>query len=319
MPKIKKYFVIRASGGLSNRLQAVLAGIAYCLLTGRSLCVDWRDGLYSDDFSNVFPLWFSLQHINTASCEEVFEAFDAGANLYPPFWQENLKECIAVEYLFHNNEHMSSHHRTAYNLTQEQLLEKDKEAPDILVYWGWDLQGVNALLTLLQEKFPLYAGLDALEIQRALLQKHLQPTQSIQQEVHSFYDKNFRSAPLGLHIRHSDLQSPLPQMLATLQDVHSEGDEIFLCTDNAFVEKMVQRLYPHCTIREKIFQGVNVPLHSYVEGISNVQKGYDAVVEMLLLSRCKHIIYYAPSSFSRISILYSQLDSLHIHAVPQQV
>ncbi len=319
MSNLKKYFVVRASGGLSNRLQAVLAGIAYCLLTGRTLCVDWRDGLYSDDFSNVFPLWFSLQHIDIASCEDVLEAYDTGAEVSPSFWKENLRECIAVEYLFNNNEHMSSHHQTAYNLTQEQLLEKDNKAPAILVYWGWDLQGVNALLTLLQKKFPLYSGLDSLEIQRALLQKHLQPTQSIQQEVRSFYTKHFGSAPLGLHIRHSDLQSPLPQMLATLQEIYRQGDEIFLCTDNAFVEKMVQRLYPHCTVREKTFQGVNVPLHCYVEGISNVQKGFDAVVEMLLLSHCKHIIYYAPSSFSRISILYSQLDSQHIHAVPQQM
>ncbi len=320
----QKYFVVRASGGLSNRLQALLGGIAYCLLTDRILCVDWRDGLYSDDFSNVFPLWFRVDGLATATCQEVLAAFNQGAEVFPPFWKEYLPDAIAVEYLFNNNDHMAQHCQTAYDIDYaahrglKHFLHNDAHAAPILVYWGWDVQGVTSLIPLLQEKFTEYALQSTVEVQRTLLQKHVSPTEKVLHEVHVFSAERFTKPLIGIHIRHSDLQSPLPRMLATLQEVYTDEDAIFLCTDNALVEKMVQRLYPQCITRSKLFQGINVPLHCYVEGISNVEKGFDAVVEMLLLARCSQLIYYAPSSFSRISLLYGNFDPANIHAVPKQ-
>ncbi len=315
---MSRFFVVRASGGLSNRLQAILGGIAYCLLTNRTLCVDWRDGLYSDDFSNIFYEWFDICHVKTALCEQVFDALAQGAEVYPIFWKEHLQQPIAVEYLFPQDNHLSTKIQTLSNfdLKQEHLLENDAIAAPILVYWGWDCTGINTLIPLLQEKYPYFKNLDNLDIQRELLQNYLIPTQNVCQAVESFYNTHFHKPPLGIHIRHSDLQSPLPKMLNFLEKIHQKNDELFLCTDNEFVEKMVKRLYPHCQIRSKTFQGVNVPLHCFVPGISNVQKGFDAVVEMLILAKCRSIIYYAPSSFSKISILFSQLTRDQIYAVP---
>ncbi len=317
MPHLKKYLVIRASGGLSNRLQAIIGGIAFCLLTGRTLCVDWRDGLYSDDFSNVFPQWFQIQGVDTATCHEVEEAFSQGAKLAPSFWKEYLHEAIAVEYLFSDQSHMHAEQlqKSSYDITASQLFEQADTAPDILVHWGWNLNTVLALTPALQRRFPEYAGLDGFEMARTLLQKHIQPTQIITESVQHFYAENFPTAPVGIHIRHSDMQSPLPRMLEMLSTVAKPEERIFLCTDNELVEKMVRRVYPHCITRTKTFQGVNVPLHCYVPGISNVQKGFDAVVEMLLLAQCKHIIHYKRSSFARISILLSSLSPEHVHSV----
>ncbi len=317
MAQAKQYLVVRASGGLSNRLQALLGGIAFCLLTGRSLCVDWRDGLYSDDFSNVFPLWFQILGVDVVSCQEVEKAFHHGALVAPSFWEEYLCEAVAVEYLFNGDDHMSAQGRadSCYDISQSDVLSKHELFPDILVYWGWDLRVTTALSHALRQKFPQWKDLNDTALARALLQNHMRPTAPIHDAVEEFYTKHFTRPPVGIHIRHSDLQSPLPRMLEKLAQVHTGEDELFLCTDNALVEKMVRRIYPHCVIRDKIFQGVNVPLHSYVSGISNVQKGFDAVVEMLLLARCAHIIHYAPSSFARISILQSRLSAENVHAV----
>ncbi len=317
MSNTKNYLVVRASGGLSNRLQAVLGGIAYCLLTGRSLCVDWRDGLYSDDFSNVFSLWFNINGIGLATCQEVEAAHAQGASLTPIFWQDYLHEAIAVEYLFKANDHMSPQGRleSCYDIGSPDAILQDAKASPILVYWGWDLQALHALSTPLREKFPELNHLNDQELAHALFVKYVHPTPSVLLQVDNFYHRNFTHQPLGIHIRHSDLQSPLPRMLETLQKVHTQGQEIFLCTDNERVEKMVQRLYPHCVTRSKTFQGVNIPLHNYVPGISNVEKGFDAVVEMLILARCEQIIHYAPSSFARIAILASGISAHKVHAV----
>ncbi len=317
MQHMKKYLVVRASGGLSNRLQAVLGGIAYCLLTGRTLCVDWRDGLYSDDFSNVFPLWFQVHGIDVASCQEVEAAFHAGASVSPSFWKDYLCDAVAVEYLFTGDTHMSAQGRetSSYNIADAGALNQHEAAPDIAVHWEWTFATARALVPALQKRFTEYAALDEDAVLRALLQKHISPTVNVQQEIHQFYTQNFTQPPLGIHIRHSDLQSPLPHMMAALQSTYTQGDEIFLCTDNELVEKMVRRLYPQCITREKIFQGVNIPLHNYVPGISNVQKGFDAVVEMLLLAKCKHIIHFKRSSFARIPIYFSNLSPEQIHVV----
>ncbi len=313
----KRYLVVRASGGLSNRLQAILGGIAYCLLTGRTLCVDWRDGLYSDDFSNVFSLWFTLKDLPTASCQEVEEAFHVGATLAPSFWQKHLSDAIAVEYLFAGDEHMSPEGRkqSHFDICHADAVTTDAQEADILVYWGWDLSAVQALAPQLKARLPQYASLEVENIPCAVLKNHIHPTQAVQQEVEFFYHTHFSTPPLGIHIRHSDLQSPLPRMLEKLHHIYIQNQGLFLCTDNELVEKMVRRIYPHCVIRNKLFQGVNVPLHNYVPGISNVKKGFDAVVEMLLLAKCQQIIHYAPSSFARISILYSALPPHAIHAV----
>ncbi len=310
MCSINKTLLVRASGGLSNRLQAVISGIAYCLLTDRAICIDWRDGLYSDDFSNVFPLWFNIKGLKTINIEEVLAAFDNNATINPPFWKDWLHEPIAVEYLFNGNDHTLPKNKamTSISLTDENLDE------DILVFWDWHINSITPLIPKLRIKFSHLKNMNDTEIQKYLLKTYLHPTGNILNETMDFVTNSFFSAPVGIHIRHTDLQSPLPKLLDKLKEVAKE-DEIFLCTDNEQVEKMVCRLFPRTITRDKIYQGLNIPLHSYVEGVSNVQKGHEAVLDMLILAQCKHIIHYKQSSFARISILFSELDCDCVHSV----
>ncbi len=305
-----KTLVVRASGGLSNRLQAVICGLAYCLLTDRVICVDWRDGLYSDDFSNVFPLWFKIEGIESLSYEDMYSAYKGQASINPVYWQDWIHEPIAVEYMFNGNDHTLPETRamTSIDLQDTNLKE------DILVFWDWTINSITPLIPKLRAKFPHMANMDDTEIPRYLLKKHICPVPEMNQEADAFFDKHFHKPPIGIHIRHTDLQSPLPKLLEKLKEL-SVDENIFLCTDNEQVEKMVLRLFPHAVTRQKTYQGINVPLHSYVEGVSNVQKGREAVLDMLILARCKHIIHYAHSSFARISALFSALDAEHIHSI----
>ncbi len=311
MRSLDKILLVRASGGLSNRLQAILCGIAYCLLTQRAICVDWRDGLYSDDFSNVFPLWFDIKNIKHMQYNDVVQQYKQGATLTPLFWQDWIEEPIAVEYIFDANDHMlpSNVAKTSINLNDTQL------AQDIAVFWGWDTSTLTSLVPRLKEKILSLEHLNQFEIERYLLKTHLKPVPSLESEANIFFNKHFSKAPVGIHIRHTDLQSPLPQMIKTLEKVLNADDEIFLCTDNEQIETMMQRLFPRIITKQKIYQGKNVPLHCYVEGISNVQKGFDAILDMLILAKCKHIIYYKHSSFAKIPILLSNLENECIHQV----
>lgn len=306
---MKRILVIRASGGLSNRLQAAIAGVAYCLLTGRALCVDWRDGIYSDDFTNVFPRWFTLLGLASASCEEVQTRARDG--LHPPFWHEWLSEAIAVEYLFPGNDHMlaQSVAESSLNFTDLTL------AHPVVAGWGWDLGPALQLAPLLRAHLPRFAEEPDQNIVRRLLVEHIVPTADLAAEADTFASAHFDADTVGVHIRHTDMQSPLDRMLRTLAEVADGGRSIFLTTDNRHVEKLVRKLFPRVITREKIYQGDDIPLHCHVPGISNERKGREALLDMLLLARCQHIIHYRRSSFARIPILLSGLTPEYIHAV----
>lgn len=308
---MKKILVIRASGGLSNRLQAVMAGVAYCLLTGRALCVDWRDGMYSDDFSNMFARWFELRGIQTATCEEAVDR--AAHGLYPLFWQPWMGEAVPVEYLFPGNDHM-----LPQSVAQSSLDFTDLALPQpVLVGWGWDLGPAQRLIPLLREKLPRFAHAPDHDIVRRLLVEHIIPAADLKAEADAFAAR-LDADTVGIHIRHTDMQSPLDRMLHTLGEVAGRGKDgrsIFLTTDNRHVEALVRRLFPRVITRERLYQGDDIPLHCHVPGISNERKGRDALLDMLLLARCRHIIHYRPSSFARIPVLLSGLAPEYIHSV----
>lgn len=317
---MQKTLLIRGSGGLSNRLQAVLAGIAYCLLSGRRLYVDWRDGMYSDDFNNVFPQWFRVTGVESVG--QIRPKDVETKDIYPPFWQEWLHEAVAVEYLF-ENDHLSPGNVA---LTSIDFSRLDYEQP-LIVGWAADLQPVLALAGLVRQAAEQwgkaflrdYADRD---IVRWLAQEYLHLQEPLARRVEDFASQNFcRPYTVGLHIRHTDLQSPLETMLTCLQRVLEAGQArgeaytVFISTDNRHVQTSVASLFPNTVFTPKIFPTGNEPLHSFVPELSNVQKGEEALIDMYLLSKCDEIIYYNQSSFSRIPLLLACLPAEKIHAL----
>lgn len=334
--RIPPTLVVRASGGLSNRLQAVVAGIAFCLLSGRALCVDWRDGMYSDDFSNVFPQWFTVRGVQSIAVEDVLAHAAARPDaVHPPFWQGRIADAVTVEHFF-DNDHLSpanvarsstdwacpDESRAVENCPDENCADKTRQgcsslvahAP-LLVAWAWDWKPALALAPRLRATLPDFAGLTDREIIYRLTREYLVPAPDLVAEADAFAAAHFAPRTVGIHIRHTDLQSPLDLMLAALRAVAAPDDTVFLATDNAHVERAVQRLFPRTISRSKYFSPVGEPLHSWVPGVSNVAKGRDALLDMLLLARCGHIIHYARSSFARLPIALSGLSDAHIHAV----
>jgi hypothetical protein len=54
----RKLLLVKGLAGFGNRIHAALSGIVYARMTRRRLVVDWRDDVYSDDGTNVFPRYF---------------------------------------------------------------------------------------------------------------------------------------------------------------------------------------------------------------------------------------------------------------------
>lgn len=312
---MRKVLLVRGSGGLSNRLQAVLAGIAYCLLSGRILCVDWRDGMYSDDFSNIFPQWFQVQGLPHLDKVPVWPA-SASGGLYPPFWQDWLNDAVAVEYLF-DNDHLSVVNvaRTSIDFTR---LDYDES---LVVGWAADLQPALALAPAMRQaavrlQQPFLAQYSDREIVRWLAQTYLHLQPWLAGRVEAFAAQHFtRPRTIGIHIRYTDLQSPLEAMLDCLRCIATDECTIFVSTDNKHVQTAVCKLFPHTVFTPKVFPAGDEPLHCFVPELSNVQKGEEALVDMYLLSKCDELIYFSQSSFSRIPLLLTQLPEESVHAL----
>jgi len=304
-----KHLVIKGSGGLSNRIQAVLAGIGYCLLTGRTLCVDWRDGLYSNAFENVFPLYFSVPGLRTV---DVPPPVTPQTAIFPEFWRDRLGDPVAVEYLF-DNDHLSRAAREKSSIDFTCL----DYPQDVLAGWSADLAPALALAPFLARGVPGFSGRKPMEACRDLLRGYLRPVPELVRAVEAFATARFSpSGMIGAHIRHTDLKAPLDAFARVIREtMEKTGYGLFLTTDNSQVQTTFGRLFPGCVHTEKFFPAPGEPLHAYYQGCDNARKGFEALVDMFLLGRCRAIVHYAPSSFARIPILLSGLPPEKITAI----
>ena len=303
---MEKFLVVKGSGGLSNRIQAVAGGILYCLLSGRTLVVDWRDSLYSNDFVNVFPLFFEVSGLR------IDHRIPLSGTVYPDFWGTWLAEPIAVEYFF-KGEHLEAEHvaRTCIDVTRFDYEE------DVVVAWAPDMRLVTALAPLAAATIPGFAGCSDKAIFRILFAEYIKPAREITEAVDAFAVEHFKAgATVGVHIRHTDLQSPVEAFIKTLMAMPGLHESvIFLATDNRFVQQSLKRIFKNIVHIAKYFPAGTEPLHSHFRGVDNIRKGRDALVDMFLLSRCDAIVHYEPSSFARVPILLSGLPGEKIFAI----
>ena len=132
------------------------------------------------------------------------------------------------------------------------------------------------------------------------------------ERVDRFHQEHFSGPMAGLHIRHSDLTSPLENFISQARSLRQQGLRIFLCTDNAQVERTFKNLFPDLVSMDKFFPRPGQTLHSHYEGQDNVEKGRQTLIEMFLLGYCAKIVRYAKSSFADIPTLFFDIPAERI-------
>ena len=285
------YLVVRGSGGMSNRLQAVAAAVPYALRTGRTLCVDWRDSLYADAERNVFHRYFDVAGV------PYVEDMPDSRDIFPSFWGDRLALPVAVEYLF-DNDHFG---KAVFEATRIDLGRLDYPH-EVVVFWSPDITPLGRLLPELGA-VPGFAGLSLEAAARLILTRYVTPRAAVREAVDAFAAR-FRPPVVGVHVRHTDLESPVERMVAAVREIVAcTGAQIFLCTDNLHVQRLFARLFPDLLVTEKYMSTDGAPLHGLTDGVSSERKGFEALLDMYLLGRCDHVVHYVRSSFARISIL----------------
>lgn len=144
---------------------------------------------------------------------------------------------------------------------------------------------------------------------------HLKP--AVQEEINEFYDRNMRGYYIiGVHHRGTDKKTEtvviphvktlqfLQQVIAQLPKDTLDSFRIFVATDDdAFINFMVSAYPSRVIYNDFIRSANNKPLHYSEDKYgSNYQKGKEALIDLIMLSMCDHLVYPSASSFSTISM-----------------
>jgi hypothetical protein len=185
---------------------------------------------------------------------------------------------------------------------------------DVLVWLSWSFREkeFEQYRNLFPEQWRLLKG-------QALLRKICADTlvvkKTIIDQANLFQRQYFSDNVIGVHVRYTDNRQGVyaqwvghPEAyFSVIEDLlrKSGHSQIFLCTDNYEIVEMFRRRFPGIIVREKFFPPEGQAIHFFKECPDKVKMAEDALVEMILLSRCQYLVH-SGSSFVRFARLFAQ-------------
>lgn len=295
----EKYLVIKAKGGMGNRMLCVATGIVYGEITGRKTVVDWRDGSYSQNGSNVFAKFFSCPGVFSES------VLPPGSTVRPSIWINNLDKSMAemIE-RYDPDKHSSIWIHRKYSVDVRRVDYDEK----ILVFWYYT-QRMRALRGHLRQGKSQFAGLRDDQVIRKVLLERMPLNDEVCQRIAEFKARYWRKPVIGVHIRHTDLRSNLVMFEQHLKNILERvpGAGIFLATDNRHVNEDYRKKFKNVISTPKWFPSGESSMHQNPDCSDKITNGIEALVDMYLLADCDYLIYGSASTFSWISRLLSNL------------
>jgi len=296
-----KYLVVKAKGGMGNRMLCAITGIIYGQLTARKTIVDWRDESYSNDGSNAFPRFFL--------CSSVYPetVITNDTTVRPNIWNNKLNKSISnIIQTYDPKKHSSILIHRKYSVDVRKLEYEE----NILVFWYYTHR-IGLLRRHLRDPNYGYAGLSTAQIIRKVLQEELKLQNDIRQRILDFKAKNWQQTVIGLHIRHTDLRTNLARYERPLRRFleRSPDAAIFLATDNQHVSEDYHRRFKKVFSTPKWFPDGMSTMHQNPICPDKVANGIESLVDMYLLAECDYLIYSSSSTFSWISRLLSNIPS----------
>jgi hypothetical protein len=165
-----------------------------------------------------------------------------------------------------------------------------------------------------------------------LIQKYIRIKPSLQKKINRFTRRKFKDCfIIGIHHRGTDkkLETPIVSYETTLFHLRwwinnlpkKTKVRIFIATDDQYFLDYVKQLYPKQIVYNKFIRSGNGdPIH-YNDSLykGNYQKGEEALLDCLLLSRCDLLLFPAASAFSMMSLKFNPgLRAIPLSGEPPQ-
>jgi len=295
-----KLLLIKAKGGLGNRMLSAVSGIVFAELTGRSPVVDWRDGSYAPLGQNAYPILFESP---VAVQAEDFDTALDGVD--PEIWRGHLGLTPqAMIEKFDPDRHSSA---LVYRRFCTDLSRLDTPDP-LAVFWCY-LPKFGRLAGHMRRD-PRFRGRALPDVISERLARYFRPNASVRAAV-ADWRATLTPPVIGVHIRYTDRKIPLPPLKRALRRrlEHMPGATIFLATDNAAIQAEFAAEFERVRFIDKKLRADGTRLHMPSEDAATTREAENALIDMHLLAACDHLIYSKHSTFSATAALIGGLPA----------
>lgn len=294
----EKSLVIKAKGGLGNRMLSAVTGIVLARLNNRTPYIDWRDGMYVAPGENLYP------HLFEADWMGDLESFDEAIQVAPAIWSGRMTEhptnIIHREY---PNKHSDP---LIYRKLSIDLVGPDP-AETVGVFWSY-LPKLKRLAPRMARD-PKFRGRDLSEIASDCLDRYFKPVPEVVEQV----DAIFSGIPqpiIGVHIRFTDRKVPLPKIIGSLAKLKADipAARVFLATDSAEAQAAILSRFPDTLTIDKALASNGAALHVAAPEFDHpVAEARNALIDMVALSRCDFLVHSRHSTFSVTAALIGRI------------
>lgn len=293
-----KVLLIKAKGGLGNRMLSAVCGLIFADLTGRVPVIDWRDGSYAPEGTNAYDLLFDSP-LNLPA--EAFDGFDGPVS--PPLWQGHtgLTAGQMIE-RFDPNRHASARVYRRFCTDLDRL-----DAPeDVAVFWCYLPK--FARLARHMRRDARFAGRPLDAVVAEYLARYFTPDARVRQAVEAAQARLGRGY-LGVHVRHTDRKVPVHRIEAALdrRRAAAPGAPIFLATDSAMIQQRFRARYGEVQVTDKYLPPDGSLLHWPSTRLEKLREAENALIDMHLLAGAAHLVCSRHSTFSETAILIGGL------------
>jgi hypothetical protein len=285
----EKFLIIKAKGGLGNRMLSAVTGLIYADLSGRTPVIDWRDEIYAPPGVNAYPLLFKSP-ITTDPA-----AFDTATGITPAIWSGRMHEHVTR---IVDGEH---HGARVYRKSCVDLNRLDQPEP-VAVFWSYVPKVPRLRRHLARD--PRFRGRSRDAIVTEYLDRYFTPNDRVQAAVRAAL------APLphpiiGAHLRYTDMAGPLDLVKRELAALRKKMPQapIFLATDSLKAQADIQASFGNLHVTEKYLPQDGGRLHLLHDAVDPVREAENAMIDMWALAGCDHLIYSRNSTFSGASAL----------------
>lgn len=285
----ERVLVIKAKGGLGNRILSAVTGCVLADLIDRVPCIDWRDGMYLNRGQNLYPELFEA-HAGADPARH-----DTVTKVTPAVWSGKMDQHPAdiIRELYPNS------HSSPF-IYRKLCIDLDRPDPDppVAVFFSY-LPKMRRLRRRLARS-PNFRTVPENQIIRDILNLHFRPVAAVRQLVDDLMLQIPRPV-IGVHIRYTDRKVPLPKILQQIERLRGTDPHavIFLATDSAEAQEVVTTRFDRVLTLPKVLRTGGAALHINSMAHSDpLGEARAALADMLALSRCNWLVHSRHSTFS---------------------
>lgn len=290
--------VIKAKGGLGNRMLSGVTGLVLAKLLGRMPYIDWRDGMYVEPGANLYPLLFDAGWMGKV------DAFDEATDVSPAVWSGRMAQHPTD--IIHADFPNSHQDPLIYRKLSVDLQGNNPDAP-VAIFWSY----VSKLHRLKRRMaaHPELSDKSIDDITSDYLDQYFRPVPEVASSLDAIFE-GVAAPTIGVHLRFTDRKVPLPRIMRALAELKKSRPDagIFLATDSAEAQSAVLERFPDAITINKALPEENAALHVTTGHFSDpVSEARNALIDMLALSRCDWMVHSSHSTFSITAALIGRI------------